>query len=111
MPEIADHSEPGQGCQAVLPTEAALPKAALRQLAGCGAGARLHEGAQAGSLGGMTVSGALPRLPWIAADASAVPARGGYQPISRTQFEQMTRINPVGTGGVGPHPAREPEPV
>ena len=59
----------------------------------------------------MTVSGALPRLPWIAVDASGVPARGGYQPISRTQFEQMTRINPVGTGELGPHPAREPEPV
>ena len=93
------------------PTDAALPKAAQRQLAGCDAGARLHEGAQAGSPGGMTVSGALPRLPWIAVDASSVPARGGYQPISRTQFEQMTRINPVSTGELGPHPAREPEPV
>ena len=88
--------------------DAALPKAARRPLAGCGAGARLHPGAQAGSLGGLTVSGALP---WTAVDACGIPARGGYQPISRTQFEQMTRINPVGTGELGPHPVREPEPV
>jgi hypothetical protein len=88
--------------------DAALPKAARRPLAGCGVGARLHPGAQAGSLGGLTVSGSLP---WTAVDASGIPARGGYQPISRTQFEQMTRINPVGTGELGPHPVREPEPV
>jgi hypothetical protein len=91
--------------------EASLAEAARRPLAGCGAGARLHPGAQAGSLGGLTASGALPRLPWIAVDARGVSARGGYQPISRTQFEQMTRINPVSTGELGPHPVREPEPV
>ena len=102
---------PDQAARIAELADAALPKAALRQLAGCGTGARLHEGAQAGSPGGMTVSGALPRLPWIAVDASAVPARGGYQPISRTQFEHMTRINPDGTGELGPHPEREPEPV
>jgi hypothetical protein len=111
VPTLLITVSPVKAAKFVMPTEAALPKAALRQLAGCGTGARLHEGAQAGSPGGMTVSGALPRLPWIAVDASAVPARGGYQPISRTQFEHMTRINPDGTGELGPHPEREPEPV
>jgi len=92
--------------------DAALPKAAPRPLAACDAGAHhAHAGVLAGSLGGgMTAGRALPRLPWTAV-GSGVQARSGYQPISRTQFEQKTLINPVGTGGLGPHPAREPVPV
>jgi len=90
---------------------AALPKAALQLVAGCGAGARALSGALAGShAGGRTAGHALPRLPWSAVLGGA-PARGGSQPISRTQFDQMTLINPVSTGGLGPHPEREPEPV
>jgi hypothetical protein len=111
VPELLITVRPDQAARIAELADAALPKAALRQPAAVAAGARLHEGAKAGSLGGMTVSGALPRLPWTAVDASGVPACGGYQPISRTQFEQMTRINPVATGELGPHPAREPEPV
>lgn len=91
--------------------EAALPKAALQLAAGCGAGAHARSGALAGALaGGPSAGRALPRLPWSAVLGGA-PARGGYQPISRTQFDQMTLINPVSTGGLGPHPVREPEPV
>ena len=90
--------------------DAALPKAAQRPMAACGAGAHAHAGVLAGSLGGMAAGRAVPRLPW-AAVTSGVQASGSYQPISRTQFEQMTLINPASTGGLGPHPVREPEPV
>ena len=90
---------------------ARLPEAARRPLAGCAAGARSHEGALAGALGRLTAGQAQPRLPWTAVDAGGASARGGYQPVSPKHFEQMTRINPVSTGGMGPHPEREPEPV
>jgi hypothetical protein len=105
VPELLNTHKPVKAAQ----PEAALPKAA-KQLAGCGAGAHARSGALAGALvGGATAGRALPRLPWSTVPADL--ARGGYQPISRMQFDQMTLINPVNTGGLGPHPAREPEPV
>ena len=112
MPELLITIRPADAAryEAAL-ADAALPKAALRPLPGCDAGARLHEGALAGSLGGVTAGSGLPRLPWTAVEARGVAVRSGYQPISRTQFEQMTRINPASAGGLGPHPVREPEPV
>jgi hypothetical protein len=95
------------------PLEAVKPDAALRSLAGFGAGAFPSEGVQAGALAGSGVAGcALPHRPWaVSASAGSISARSGYQPISRTQFEHMALINPVATGGLGPHPVREPEPV
>jgi hypothetical protein len=33
------------------------------------------------------------------------------QQFKAQQFKYMTRVNPAFPGGVGPHPAREPEPV
>jgi hypothetical protein len=91
------------------------PEAALRPFAGSGAGAFLcagnpaDMGAQAGVRSG---AGQLPRRPWASAlSAAKAAARGGYQPISSTQFDHMTLIDPVATGGLGPHPVREPEPV
>ena len=88
-------------------------KAAMRPLAGSGAGAVLCEGVQAGPLaGGVVAMRALPRLRWIAAgSAASALAGGGYQPTSRMYFEHTTLIDPVAQGGLGPHPVREPEPV
>jgi hypothetical protein len=91
------------------------PEAAVRPLAGSGAGAFLCEGTPAGTgaKAGLGASaGQLPRHPWASApSAASAAARGGYQPISSMQFDQKTLINPVATGGLGPHPVREPEPV
>jgi len=89
---------------------AVSPEAALRPLADLGAGAVLLSGVQAGQ---RVVDGALPLIPWSAlASASKASVCGGYQPISRTRFEQhVTPMNPATAGGLGPHPVREPEPV
>ena len=93
----------------------ATPEAALRLFAGSGAGAFLCAGTPAGmgAKAGLGASaGQLPRHPWASApSAASAAARGGYQPISSMQFDQKTLINPVTTGGLGPHPVREPEPV
>ena len=91
------------------------PEAALRPFAGSGAGAFLSAGNLAGTgahAGLRAGTGQLPRRPWASApSAVSAAARGGYQPISSMQFDQKTLINPVATGGLGPHLAREPEPV
>jgi hypothetical protein len=91
---------------------AVSPEAALRPLADLGAGAVLLSGVLAGR---RVVDGALPHIPWASlASASKASACGGYQPISRTRFEQqqhVTPMNPATAGGLGPHPVREPEPV
>jgi hypothetical protein len=88
-------------------------KAAMRPLAGFGAGAFLCEGTLAGSHAGEIVAAReLPRLRWTAAASGTSAVPGGYLPASGTQFEQhMTLIDPVAPGGLGPHPVREPEPV
>ena len=91
------------------------PEAAVRPFVGSGAGAFLWEGTPAGmgaKAGLGAGAGQLPRRPWDGApSAASAAARGGYQPISSTQFDHKTLINPVATGGLGPHPVREPEPV
>ena len=92
--------------------EAALLQAAQRPLSGLRAGAFLCAGVPVGSLAGRHVAGSgLPRLPWAGAASARSAVRSGYQPVSRTQFKHMALINPVTTGGLGPHPVREPEPV
>jgi len=71
----------------------------------------------------------LPRVRWAAVAisegrASAGASSAGYpasikakaekfaaQQFQAQHFDHMTRVNPVLPGGVGPHPAREPEPV
>jgi hypothetical protein len=35
----------------------------------------------------------------------------GTSTVGTQQFDLMTRISPAAPGGLGPHPAREPEPV
>jgi hypothetical protein len=39
------------------------------------------------------------------------PVSTKSSPVSTKQNNQMTRINPVTPGGLGPHPVREPVPV
>jgi hypothetical protein len=132
------------------PAEADAAKAALRPLAGSGAGAFMHEGAWTGLRASDSAALKLPRIRCSAAAASqgyepagsasrARQARvaqlssmltgsmqagavqsgtvlsgavqvGGGQPGATQNFNQTTRI-PVIPGGVGSHPAREPEPV
>jgi hypothetical protein len=90
-------------------------KAATRPLAVYGAGAFPCGGAGAGSQGGgVRVEHAqLPRMRRRSLSAAwtvAAHVSGGYQPTSRIPFELKTQ-DPGTPGGVGPHPAREPEPV
>jgi hypothetical protein len=87
--------------------------AVLRPLAVNGAGAFLCEGAGVGSQAGLRVERIRPRAQrssLSAAWTAAVHVGGGYQPTSRIPFELKTQ-DPGTPGGVGPHPAREPEPV
>jgi hypothetical protein len=106
-------------------------QAATRPLAGLGAGAFTFEGAQAGLGASNKVAAlALPRMrDAFAAATSQVGAQahdrgcGASQPgsvasstvasgtASTSTISVMARINPVTPGGLGPHPAREPEPV
>jgi hypothetical protein len=93
----------------------ATSDAALRPFAGSGAGAFLCAGTPAGTgakAGRGASAGQQSLRPWASApNAASAAAHGGYQPISSMQFDHKTLINPVGTGGLGPHPVREPEPV
>jgi hypothetical protein len=128
----------------VIPGSAAAEvetaQAAMRPLAGSGAGAFTCDGARVGSrVSEMAASPALPRV--LGTSAATTPARAqahgrgcvAYQPgtagtstaytstittstittstVGTKQFSMMARINPVTPGGLGPHPAREPEPV
>jgi len=99
-------------------------QAAAQPLAGFGAGAFTYDGAQVGSqVNEMVAALALPR-PKAAigcistghAHADVFGAAHVTSPVGIVQedtqkLSQMTRIYPVAPGGVGPHPAREPEPV
>jgi hypothetical protein len=113
--------------------------AAMQPLAGSGAGAFTCDGAWEGSSASRRAAGqALPRIRGSFAVVPHVPVRmadafgNGYQGTtvrigalgsgvlstevlstggSTKQHNQMTRIFPVAPGGVGPHPAREPDPV
>jgi hypothetical protein len=120
--------------------EAGAAQAALRPLAGFGAGAFGSDGVWAGSHASQKVaSPALPRFRGASAGATSqecaqTPAHGGaYEPgfdgrtssirtssvrirpagstVGTQQISLMARLNPVTPGGVGPHPAREPRPV
>ena len=114
-------------------------EAAQRPFAGSGIGAHLCDGLVDAALVGMSGPEvgapigietaavlALPRVKWAAAisggSASAGASDAGYQASIRTESAQFkpeqskaqqhtTRVNPAFQGGVGPHPAREPEPV
>jgi hypothetical protein len=100
--------------------------AALRPIAGLGAGAFASEGAQVGSGASKRVAPpALPRMRGAFAGViGPVGAQahgrgcGAYQPgtiggntVGTSTISLMARINPVTPGGLGPHPAREPKPV
>jgi hypothetical protein len=67
--------------------------------AGIGAAAAMSIGASGGSVfGGSSVFGG---------GGGVI----GDRKVKTQQLNQTTRINPVIPGGVGPHPAREPDPV
>jgi hypothetical protein len=121
--------------------EVRAAQAAMRPLAGFGAGAFACDGAWVGSSASQLVAGpALPRIRGAFAAGRPVHARtadafggafrarsvgGGSALIASThgvgmastrsgstkQHNQTTRIYPVIPGGLGPHPAREPDPV
>ncbi|HUB42321.1 MAG TPA: hypothetical protein VMA72_26005 [Streptosporangiaceae bacterium] len=115
--------------------EVYAPPAPKRPLAGFGAGAFPCDGAWVGSSANqLTARPVLPRVRSAAvrpvhartADAFGGAFRSssvGSNPITigagmadtrnggAQQLNQSTRIYPVSPGGVGPHPAREPDPV
>jgi hypothetical protein len=99
-------------------------QAATRPLAGFGAGAFPHEGAGVDSrINEMVAALALPRIKAaigaIGTDQSQAAVGGGARRTSYVgivqedtqKLSQMTRVCPATKGGLGPHPAREPEPV
>jgi hypothetical protein len=117
--------------EVLITTKSAM--AAQRPLAGFGAGAFCCDGVWVGSTlpaetvpaagaakgTGLTAALALPRVKrsvaaisqgYAPAGVSGAVSPAGTQ-AKTEQFEHLTRINPVVPGGVGPHPAREPEPV
>jgi len=121
--------------------EVRAAQAAMRPLAGSGSGAFACDGAGVGSSASQLVAGsALPRIRGAFAAVRPVHARTadafdsafrarsvgrGSAIIASTlgagtastrngstkQQDQTTRIYPVIPGGLGPHPAREPDPV
>lgn len=119
---------PGSLQTAVDAAEVDVVLAATRSLAGFGAGAFTCGSGQNG-LAPVGSAQAYLRQPDRA--GSGFRARSGglgrhaggglgaYQsspvtkssPVSTKQNNQMTRINPVTPGGLGPHPVREPVPV
>ena len=105
-------------------------QAAMRPLAGFGAGAFACDGAWVGLSGHQLAAGsALPRI--RSGFAGIRPVHFGASTVgtgtvstgivstrivttgtvSTKQLNQMTRIYPVAPGGMGPHPPREPDPV
>jgi hypothetical protein len=95
-------------------------QAAMRPLAGFGAGAFACGSAWVGSR--VSETAAALALPRIRRDLAGIslghaqaggPVGGAYEAslAGTKQSNQMTRVNPVTPGGVGPHPAREPDPV
>ena len=121
--------------------EVRTAQAAMRPLAGFGTGAFAYDGARVGSSASQLVAGpALPRIraafagvrPVHARTADAFGGAFGARSVGRgsaiiastlgigmagtgngstKQHNQTTRIYPVIPGGLGPHPAREPDPV
>jgi len=130
---------PGNKVVTTTVAELRAAQAAMRPLAGSGAGAFACDGARVGSSASQLAAGpASLRVrggfvavrPVHAPDgfASAFQARSGGRSSTigasadgtgmastssgnGKQLNQTTRIYPVIPGGVGPHPAREPEPV
>ena len=113
---------PGSLQTAVDAAEVDVVLAAARSLAGFGAGAFTCGSGQNG-LAPVGSAQAYLRQPDRA--GSGFRARSGglgrhaggglgafqSSPVSTKQNNQMTRINPVTPGGLGPHPVREPVPV
>jgi hypothetical protein len=119
--------------------EVYIAQAAVRPLAGFGAGAFACDGAWVGSSANQPTAGpALPRVRGAFADVRPVNAPDGFggafgsrivghastiaastvgagtastRSGNGNQLNPTTRIYPVTPGGLGPHPAREPEPV
>ena len=100
--------------------DAYADQAAMRPLAGFGAGAFVCAGAWAGlmasplssemaALAGSRVKPSAFGAAYKAGVAGVVAADSAQR--DNHNFIQTARLYPVTQGGVGPHPAREPEPV
>jgi hypothetical protein len=161
VPEVLKFT-PATATPGSAAAEVDAAQAAMRPLAGFGAGAFTCDGAFVGSgANGLAASLALPRIRGAATSPAGAQAHGrgcgahqvgtvgissgrissgrtsavGVGAISTSyvrtsivrtstvrtstvgsnagtqQFDLMARISPAATGGLGPHPAREPEPV
>ena len=99
-------------------------QAVQRPLAGVGTGAFTRDGDWIGSCPDEVAAAvALPRIGLAAAAKRTGHAQAGFAgaghktslatigEVETEHFNLMARINPVTPGGVGPHPAREPDPV
>ncbi|HEY2506698.1 MAG TPA: hypothetical protein VGI58_09285 [Streptosporangiaceae bacterium] len=117
VPEVSWHEAM---LRDALPHEVSLPR--VRQaagspevgLAGIGGACAVSTAASGVALGASGGSGVFGG--GNAADGSGVIGSNvggviGGRKVKTQQLIQTTRINPVHPGGVGPHPAREPDPV
>jgi hypothetical protein len=138
VPEVLNITPAKAEAATAQTADAYAIQAATRPLAGFGAGAFMCEGAWAGSLLASPLisemaASALSRVspafgvkgtPGIAAGQAQAGAFGAAYKASDVDvvqvdsvqqdthnFIQTARLYPVTKGGVGPHPAREPEPV
>jgi hypothetical protein len=133
VPEVLNINPATAEAATAQTADAYAIKAAMRPLAGSGAGAFVCEGAWAGFRVSEMAASALSRVrPALGGNGTAGIGAGrgpagafgaayktsavdvvqvdSVQPDTHN-FIQTAHLNPVTKGGVGPHPAREPEPV
>jgi hypothetical protein len=133
VPELLNTSPAPAEAATAQTANAYAIEAAMRPLAGFGTGAFVCEGAWAGfgisEMAALALSRVRPAFgvkgaTAIGAGQAQAGAFGAAYKTSNADvvqvdsvqrdthnFIQTARLNPVTTGGVGPHPAREPEPV
>jgi hypothetical protein len=133
VPEVLNITPATAEAATAQTADAYANEAATRPLAGFGAGAFAREGAWAGSrireMAALALSRVRPALGVSGAPASGAgqAQAGAFGAACKTSvvdvvqvdsaqrdthnFIQTARLYPVTQGGVGPHPAREPEPV
>jgi hypothetical protein len=108
VPEVLNITPATAAAATAQTADANATQAAMRPLAGFGAGAFVFAGAWVGSAFASPRAGAFGAV----GKASVVDVIQ-VDSVQRHNhnFIQTARLYPVTKGGVGPHPAREPEPV
>jgi len=129
VPEVLKFT-PATATPGSAAAEADAAQAAMRPVAGFGAGAFTCDGALVGSSANelaallplRRIRGGVAATSTSAAGVGTISTSNirtssvrtspvGTTSVGTQQFDLMARISPAAPGGLGPHPAREPEPV